>query len=263
MPVVVPASTLVIALVTDSVTSPHTKRAYRMATADFLAWCRESGCAQFSKAVVQEYRTTLEQRSLSASSIQVQMSAIRRLAAEMADNGMLDPQTALLISKVRGPRHNGVRVGNWLSLQQAEELLALPDTRTMKGKRDRAVLGLLLGAGLRRSELCALRFDHLQQREGRWVIADLIGKHARIRTVPVPGWSKAAVDLWAEAAQLSSGCVFRPLNKSGHVIGDGLTPQSVFQIVKTYGQRLGIHLAPHDLRRSYAKLAHRGRAALE
>jgi len=58
-------------------------------------------------------------------------------------------------------------------------LLALPDTGTTKGKRDRAILSVLLGAGLRRGELCALEFAHLQQREGRWVIADLTGKHGR------------------------------------------------------------------------------------
>jgi integrase len=212
---------------------------------------------------VQEYRATLEKRNLSASSIKVQMSAIRRLAAEMADNGLLDPQTALVIAKVKSPHRNGVRLGNWLSLRQAEDLLALPDAHSMKGKRDRAALSVLLGAGLRRGELCALKFDHLQQREGRWVIADLVGKHDRIRTVPVPGWCKAAIDVWTAAAQLSAGHIIRPLNKAGRVTGDFLSPGSVFHMVKTYGTQLGMPLSPHDLRRSFAKLAHKGRAALE
>jgi site-specific recombinase XerD len=253
----------VLSLVIGAVRSPNTKRAYRTAITDFLLWCRDAGCARFSKAAVQEYRSALDQRHLSAASVQVQMSAIRRLAVEAADNGLLDPQAAQLICRLRGPRRNGVRVGNWLSVHQAEDLLALPDTRTLKGKRDRAALSLLLGAGLRRSELCALQFDHLQQREGRWVIADLIGKHEHIRTVPVPGWCKAAVDSWTTAAGLNTGHVLRPLNKGGRVIGDGLTPQSVFHLVRTCGARLGMRLAPHDLRRSYAKLAHKGRAALE
>jgi site-specific recombinase XerD len=230
---------------------------------DFLLWCQSSAGIHFSKAAVQEYRSTLEQRSLSASSVRVQMSAIRRLAVEMADNGLLDPQTALMIAKVRGPRRSCVRVGNWLSVHQAEDLLALPDISTTKGLRDRAALSVLMGAGLRRGELCALRCEHLQQREGRWVIADLIGKRGRIRTVPVPGWCKAAIDVWTAAVQLSAGPVFRPLNKGGHVIGAQLTPQSIFHMVRSYGVRLGLRLAPHDLRRSYAKLAHKGRAALE
>jgi integrase len=191
------------------------------------------------------------------------MSAIRRLAAEMADNGLLDPQTALVISKVSGPRRCGIRLGNWLSLHQVEDLLALPNPNTLKGKRDRAALSVLLGAGLRRGELCALKFDHLQQRDGRWVIADLVGKHERIRTVPVPNWCKAAIDIWTMAAQLTAGYVFRPLNKAGRVTGNSLAPGSVFHMVKSYGTELGIPIAPHDLRRSFAKLAHKGRAALE
>jgi len=263
VPAVIPSFAPVLALVTDSVRSPHTKRAYGAAVTGFLLWCQASGSTEFSRAAVQAYRAALEKRNLSAASVRVQISAIRRLAAEMADNGLLDPQTALVISKVRAPRQPGVHVGNWLSVHQAEDLLALPDTRTLKGKRDYAVLSVLLGAGLRRSELCALRFDHLQQREGRWVIADLVGKQDRIRTVPVAGWCKAAIDMWVLAAQCSSGYVFRPLNKGGRVVGDRLTSQSVFHLVRSYGARLGMRLAPHDCRRSYAKLAHKGRAALE
>ena len=261
--VVMPSFGPVLSLVTDSVRSQHTRRAYRAALTDFLLWCQTSGPATFSKAAVQEYRTTLEKRNLSPSSIKVQMSAIRRLAAEMADNGLLDPQTALVIAKVKSPHRHGVRLGNWLSLRQAEDLLALPDTHSLKGKRDRAALSVLLGAGLRRSELCALQFDHLQHREGRWVIADLVGKHDRIRTVPVPGWCKAAIDVWTAAAQLTVGHVLRPLNKAGRISGDFLTPGSVYHLVKSYGTQIGIPISPHDLRRSFAKLAHEGRAALE
>ena len=258
-----PAAAPMLALVTDSVRSPHSKRAYRAAVAGFLLWCQASGVAAFSKAAVQRYRASLEARHLSAASIQVQLAALRRLAAEMADNGLLDPQTAQAVSRVRGPQRSGVRLGQWLSLPQVERLLVLPDRQRLKGIRDRALLSLLVSAGLRRSEVCALAFDHLQQREGRWVIADLIGKHDRIRTVPVTGWCKAAIDRWAIAANLSAGYVFRPLNKGGRITGDRLTPHSVYHIVRSYGQRLGESLAPHDCRRTYAKLAHQGRAALE
>jgi integrase/recombinase XerD len=95
VPVVIPSFAPVLALVTDSVRSPHTKRAYGAAVTGFLLWCQTSGSASFSRAAVQAYRAALEKRNLSAASVQVQISAIRRLAAEMADNGLLDPQTAL------------------------------------------------------------------------------------------------------------------------------------------------------------------------
>jgi integrase len=217
----------------------------------------------FGKATVQRYRCILEQRGLSPSSIKVQLAAIRRLASEMADNGLLDPLTASRIANVRGPSRRGVRLGNWLTLQQVEELLSLPNGATVIGKRDRALLSVLIGAGLRRAEAAALTLDHIQQRDGRWVIADLVGKHERVRTVPIPGWCKVAIDVWTESTQLHSGRVLRPLNKAGHLTGSALAVESIFHIVKSYGALMNVAISPHDLRRTFAKLAHRGRAALE
>ncbi len=95
------------------------------------------------------------------------------------------------------------------------------------------------------------------------MIADLLGKRNRVRTVPVPGWCKAAIDVWAARAQLTAGHVMRPLNKAGHITGDFLTTGSVYPIVRSYAAQIDMPLAPHDLRRSFAKLAHKGRAALE
>ena len=79
-------------------------------------------------------------------------------------------------------------------------LLSMPDVETLKGLRDRAIVAVRLGCGLRRSEVIALRMEHVQQREGRWVIVDLVGKGNRVRTVPMPAWAKAAPDAWTDAA---------------------------------------------------------------
>jgi len=217
----------------------------------------------FNKATVQQYRCILEQRHLSPSSIKVRLAAIRRLAAEMADNGLLDPLSASGIAKVKGPSRRGVRSGNWLTLQQAEELLNLPNCKTVKGRRDRALLGVLIGAGLRRAEAADLSFDHIQQREGRWVIVDLVGKHERVRTVPIPGWCKVAIDVWADSLEIHSGRVLRPLNRAGRISGPALTGEAIFQVVKSYGALANVTISPHNLRRTFAKLAHKGRAALE
>ena len=66
----------------------------------------------------------------------------------------------------------------------------MPDTSTLKGRRDRALLAVMVGCGLRREETAALTLEHIQQRDGRWVIVDLIGKGARVRSVPMPSWAK-------------------------------------------------------------------------
>ena len=98
------------------------------------------------------------------------------------------------IKGVKGVRSEGIRYGNWLTKEQAQDLLNAPDMSTLKGKRDQALLAVLLGCGLRRQEAVNLRRDHIQQREARWVIVDLVGKRNKVRTVPMASWVKVALD---------------------------------------------------------------------
>ena len=181
-----------------------------------------------------------------------------------AANGGLSPLAAAGIRGVPGARRSGVRTGNWLTLQQAQQLLAAPDPETTKGLRDRVLLGLLVGCGLRRGELAGLSFQDVAQREGRWAIVDLVGKHGRVRTVPMPSWARTALDAWASAAGISSGAVLRRVSKGGRVGAGAITPQGVFEAVVSYARKAGLgKITPHDLRRTFAKLAHLGRAPLE
>jgi integrase len=251
-------------LVLDSLHSPESRRAYGRALDDFLAWALENAPTGFQRAMVQQYRAHLEQAGLSPAAVNLRLSAIRKLAREAADNGLLAPELAAGIVRVPGIRRLGSRTGSWLTLPQAEQLIAAPAAATLKGKRDRAVLAVLIGCGLRRRETAALTWEHFQQREGRWVILDLVGKGGRIRTVPVPSWAKAAVDVWTAAAGIAGGLVFRSLAKGDRITGERITPQGIFELVHLYGAAIGEpNLAPHDLRRTFAKLAHRGKAALE
>lgn len=252
-------------LVLDSVTSPHSRRAYDCALTDFFDWYQNEANGQgFTKATVQRYAQRLQEQGRAASTRNVRLTAVRRLAAEAADNGLLVPEIAAAIGRVKGAKQQGTRTGNWLTVDQAERLINTPNTDLLKGKRDRALLATLIGCGLRRSELSDLTFEHIQQRDGRWAIVDLHGKGNRLRTVPMPSWTKVAIDQWAAEAQLASGHVFRPMNNRYELIGDTLLPQNIMEAVLKYGKRIGVPtLAPHDLRRTFAKLAHRGRAALE
>ena len=96
------------------------------------------------------------------------------------------------------------------------------------------------------------------------MIVDLIGKGGRVRTIPMPNWAKKAIDLLAETAGITSGVIFRAINKAGRITGENITAKGVFEVVQTFGDKIGVpNLAPHDLRRTFAKLAHKGRAALE
>ena len=159
------------------------------------------------------WRVALEARGLGSVSINVRITAVRKLAAEAADNGLLAPELAAGIARVKSAKSMGVRTGNWLSLKQAQALLNTPDITTMKGLRDRAIIAVLLGCGLRRSEVAALTIGHIQQRDGRWCIVDLFGKHGHVRTVPMPAWVKVAIDAWTSPAGVVDGHVFRPVTR--------------------------------------------------
>jgi site-specific recombinase XerD len=243
------------ALVLDSVSSPITRRVYNMALDEFIAWYREAPRPGFTKATVSAWRVSLEARGLGSSSIIIRMSAIRKLAVEAADNGLLAPELAAGITRVKSAKSVGIRVGNWLTLRQAQALLSAPDIATVKGLRDRAILAVLLGCGLRRSEVAALAFAHVQQRDGHWCIVDLVGKHGRVRAVPMPTWVKVAIDAWTSSAGLADGRVFRPVNRGDKVQGVAMSEKVVWQMLQQYATDAGVPgIAPHDCRRSCAKL---------
>ena len=176
------------AAVLNSLNSVDAKRGYRHAIDEFVDWyCSEPRLA-FNRIVVLLYRSHLESRQLAPGTINLRLGAVRRLAYEAADCGLLRADLAAGIRRVKGVKKLGVRLGNWLTAEQGNALWQAPDRERLKGKRDRALLALLLACGLRRHEAVALTLDHLQQREEHWAIVDLVGKGGHVRTVPVPDW---------------------------------------------------------------------------
>ncbi len=107
-------------LVLDGVTSPHSRRAYSKALDGFFLWWDSDGSPPFTKATVQAFRAKLEGDGLAGATINVRLSAIRKLAVEAADNGLLDPDLAAGIGRVKGAKRLGVRLGNWLTLAEAQ-----------------------------------------------------------------------------------------------------------------------------------------------
>ncbi len=268
LPGEVPGEARLIGMVLDSVTSAHSRRSYEKGLRLFFAWCREQPRPAFSKALVGAYRAWLLEQSLAPATINLRLSPVRKLAREMADNSLLAPELAAAVERVAGVKQQGVRAGNWLSKEQASELLNAPDPETLKGLRDRAMLALLLGCGLRRTELLALTVNQIEQREGRWVIPDLVGKGNRRRTVPVPAAVKIRVEEWVLAAGLDTeveGRLFRPISKNGKITGDAMQDEKgIWHIVVQYARETSLgKLAPHDLRRTCAKLCRKAGGDLE
>lgn len=255
----------IIQMVVDGLDSPHSRRMYGRALRDFLAWYRDTRQSELSRRVVVRYVAHMrDELDMSPSNINLRLVAIRRLAAEASLNRVLDEGLATGIQLLKGVRSEGHKVGNWLTKAQAQELLLAPDPATPKGIRDRAMLAVLLGTGLRREEVTNLMFSHLQQREGRWAIVDLVGKRHKTRTIPMPSWCKAAIDKWQEYSKMTEGYVFRPMHRSGKITYPHLDSRAVHAICSPYAADLGFGIiAPHDLRRTFAKLAYRGGAQLD
>src|ERR1700722_3267856 len=201
------------AAVLNTLASQHSRRSYEYAIERFIAWYCSEPRLTFNRSVVVKYRAFLERLSLSAATINLHLSAIRRLADESAESGWLSPEHAIGIRRVKGVKRLGRKMGNWLTRYQAKELVNAASKTNLCGWRDGAILGLLLGCGLRRAEVVVLNLDQLQSREGRWVIVNLVGKGKRLRTIPVPSWSKELLDAWLRHSGVIEGKVFRRVLK--------------------------------------------------
>jgi integrase len=243
--------------VLNSLTSASGQRTYDHAIREFVTWyCSEPRLA-FNRIVVLRYRIHLDQRGYAPATINLRLAAVRRVAYEAADAGLLSPELAAGIRCVKGVRRIGVRLGNWLTPEQGRPLFNATIPSTPRGLRDHAMVAMLIGCGLRRAELLALHLESIQQREEHWVIADLVGKAGHVRTVPIPTWVKSAVDAWTAAAAITHVPLFRAINKAGRVWGDGMSPKMLWDVVRAAAARAGIEkLAPHDLRRTCARLCH-------
>ena len=136
-------------------------------------------------------------------------NALRIGASKRIRAGLLAPELANGIARLKGAASKSLRLGNWLTAKRAQALLSGLAATTNKGLRDRAILGVLSGLRPTAAQKWRRSFKHIQQRDGRWCIVDLVGKHGRVRTVKIPIWVKVAIDLWAPAMGITDGPVFR------------------------------------------------------
>lgn len=238
--------TALVDSVMAAIPSPNSRRAYLRAIEDLV---RFSAGRPITRMLLLKWRASMA--SLSSSTVNVRLSGIRKLIHEANKMGLLSGEQLNDLLRVQGLTRRGSRTGNWLTATECKALLAVPDRKTLRGKRNYCVLALLLGCALRRDELSSLQLDTIQRREGRWVLADLLGKGGRVRTVAIPGWVKQAIDAWTKAGKIESGKVIRPISLNPR----GLSSKGIWEIVRNTAEQLGIsNVGPHDLRRTCAKL---------
>jgi len=259
LPSLTPAQRELRRRVLDAVSAPTTKLAYGHALDDLF---RFLAGRPLDRALLQEWKAGME--GLAPSTVNVRLSAVRKLVSEARASGLLGVDEAARLTDVPNIRQQGTRLGNWLTREQAKDLLAIPDRSTLKGKRDYVILALLVGCALRRRELAALEVETIQQREGRWVLADLVGKGRRVRTVAVPLWVKQAIHVWQTAAGIEEGRLLRSIRKGGKRVGDALSDWAVWDVVQQSAHEIGIErFGAHDLRRTCARLCRKAGGDLE
>jgi integrase len=206
------------------------------------------------KAAVLAYRERLQDQGYSASTINQRLSAVRKLAATAGEMSLISLGSAAMILRVRGQPSVGTRPRRSLSSAETETLINAPNVASIKGMRDRAVMGVLVGCGLRRRELVTLEIADIRERDGRCVLFIRNNGAARGRIVPVPVWAQAALFDWLRTANITSGRVFRSLNRHGNLSRDSLSEQAVINLVRSYTKCIGVDVSPSDLRRTCAKL---------
>lgn len=261
MLVPVPDYSALIPAVLTAVESPNTKSVYGSALKRFFAWFAEDVRPDgFGRATIMQYRDHLLSQHLSSSTVNLQLSAIKKLADEAASNGWLDAVTAYSISKVKGLPIRRTRTGRWLTVEQARELLSVTHADTLIGLRDCALLWLLVGCGLRISEALAVTVEQIEERQSRIVLRDVVGKGNRVRVVPVPTNGYAALYEYLTRAGITSGCILRNVNYMGVAHGSRMTRSGATQRVYVCAKAAGIKLSCHDLRRTFGGLAKRGGA---
>jgi integrase len=259
---------MIIDAVLDDLGSDTSRRVYQQSIDQFLNWLGDRTNPRVNKGTVAAYKRYLEEeRELAPATVNRHLSAVKKLISEATDHGMFDETMLAAIKRVKGAKQKGQRAGNWLTRDQTMRLLQAPDLSTRKGARDQAILAVLTGCGLRRQELVSLTYNHMQSRDGHWIFVDLVGKGGRVRTVKIPPWCKRSIEYWTEMSGRNPGPedrIFVSIKKGDKVAGKSMTAQAIYYLVEEYCTKAGVPpVTPHDLRRTFAKLARRGGAQLE
>ena len=244
--------------------SENTRRTYRNALDDFTTWFDMKNREGFSRPTVLAYIDDLLERELSPATINIRIAALRALAKELQYGKYLNKEQADAIRDIKNIPDRGSKVGVWLTKRQAKKLLDTPDPKTLKGKQQLVILALFLGCALRREEAADLTCDMLRPINSHWAIVNLKGKGNKTRTIPIPPWAIDIIHDWQNATDTREGKLLRAVSRYDHVSGDGISSQAIYFTIKKLVKTAGLpDLAPHSLRRTWAKAAYMQNAPLD
>lgn len=240
----------VIKMVLDSVTSEHSKRAYHRALTQFVTWHKEAGQPALTKATVQAYIANLRAQGTGAASINQALSALRKLASEAADNGLLDPTLAAGIGNIKGEKHSSLPAGRSFTAGELSALLEVcAREQSILGIRDAAIIAVAYACGLRRASIVNLNLDDYDPETGELKI--FAAKRNKDLTAYVTGGAKLALDDWVRIRGDEPGPMFYQVRRGGHIKLNRLTTQAIYHVLQGRAAQAKIApLSPHDFRRT-------------
>ena len=230
--------------------SDNTLAAYRSDLKQYARWLqlREETLLQADRLALQEYLAHLNQeKKRGARTVARILSALRRFYLYLLQQGvrMDDPTARIDTPKI------GRSLPKTLSEQEVEAILEASPIETALGVRDRAMIELMYGGGLRVSELVQLRMDAINLRQG---VARILGKGSKERLVPLGGEAVQWVEryLLEGRADLMRGKISDTLFVTAR--GAGMTRQAFWIRLKKIGKVAGVTapLSPHTLRHAFA-----------
>ncbi len=242
-----------------NITNPHTRRAYRNDLSQFMGFVGIERPEEFStvaRAHIIAWRKDLESKSLSHASIRRKLSALAALFNHLCESNAITHNPVHGVERPTEGSNEGKTPA--ISDSEAKLLLNAPPSDTLKGKRDRAILTVLLYHGLRRAELCLLKVMDFAPRRGIMTFT-VYGKGSKIRYLPVHPRAVALVQEYLDAAGHGAdmeGALFRAINRSDGKVTHALTSHSVYRnVVMKYAMEVGIlieGMGPHALRKTAA-----------
>jgi len=239
-----------------NIDNPNTRRAYRNDLEEFMTFVGISSPEELrvvTRAHILAWRKDLEHRELAGGTIRRKLAALSSLFEYLSDANAVthNPVKGVRRPKVESYEGKTPALGD----AQARHLLKLPAGEDLKGKRDRALLSLLLYHGLRREELSRLIVEDIHPRRGVPHLR-VHGKGSKVRHIPLhPGTQELLTD-YLEAsrhAHEKSGALFRPIrnNRTGE-LDRTLTGDGIYKLVRGYAKKLGIEIGVHALRATAA-----------
>jgi len=245
-----------------NITNEKTRRAYKNDVTEFSRFIGIGSPEEMrlvTRAHVISWRKQLESRDLATSTIRRKLSAISSLFDYLCERNAVTHNPVNGVKRPMSNNNEGTTPA--LSDSQARKLLDAPPKNTLKGKRDRAILAILLYHGMRREELCNLKVKDLQSREGVSHFK-IHGKGGKIRFIPVNPVAQRLISAYMEACghkEELKGPLFRPVrnNRTGE-LNRALNPNSVYRnILRKYGHQSGLNaevkgLCVHSLRATAA-----------